>query len=251
MLSYPAIAEHDERHRRKGEPLFPELKPLDFLLDRKRMLTQPSWESIYQQHPIIVGGGQFPIEKLRVLPFFDQSKITHTIRYWDKASSDTEDAAFTAGVLMHAMSDGSFVISHVARGQWTALEREQKIRVWTEADAAQYSNYEIWVEQEPGSGGKEVTEDKRSESGMSMLAIGWVRAMNEEEALSLARTRFAPEPNDLRLEVEETKGESWVSRSRGYFPTIFGCFTPTMTAADQYGGGRAGHRPVRRAGRPM
>jgi hypothetical protein len=43
MLSYPAIAEHDERHRRKGEPLFPELKPLDFLLDRKRMLTQPSW----------------------------------------------------------------------------------------------------------------------------------------------------------------------------------------------------------------
>jgi hypothetical protein len=36
MLSYPAIAEHDERHRRKGEPLFPELKPLDFLLDRKR-----------------------------------------------------------------------------------------------------------------------------------------------------------------------------------------------------------------------
>jgi predicted phage terminase large subunit-like protein len=158
MLSYPAIAEHDERCRRKGEPLFPELKPLDFLLDRKRMLTQPSWESIYQQHPIIVGGGQFPIEKLRTLPYFDTSKITNTIRYWDKAASDSEDAAFTAGVLMHAMKDGSFVVSHVARGQWTALEREQKIRVWTEADAAQFSNYEIYVEQEPGSGGKESAE---------------------------------------------------------------------------------------------
>jgi len=155
MLSYPAIAEHDERCRRKGEPLFPELKPLDFLLERKRMLTQPSWESIYQQHPIIVGGGQFPIEKLKVLPFFDTSKVTNSIRYWDKAATDSDDAAYTAGVLMHAMSDGSFVISHVARGQWTALDREQKIRVWTEADAAQYSNYEIYVEQEPGSGGKE------------------------------------------------------------------------------------------------
>jgi hypothetical protein len=125
MLRYPAIAERDELFRRKGDPLFPELKPLDFLLDRKKLLTQPSWESIYQQHPIVVGGGQFPIEKLRTLPFFDTSKITNTIRYWDKAASDTEDAAFTAGVLMHTMKDGSFVISHVARGQWTALVREQ------------------------------------------------------------------------------------------------------------------------------
>jgi predicted phage terminase large subunit-like protein len=106
----------------------------------------------------VVGGGQFPIEKLRVLPYFDTSKITHTIRYWDKAATETEDAAFTAGVLMHAMSDGSFVISHVARGQWTALEREQRIRTWTEADAAVYKNYEIYVEQEPGSGGKESAE---------------------------------------------------------------------------------------------
>jgi hypothetical protein len=56
-------------------------------------------------------------------------------------------------VLMHAMNDGSFVISHVARGQWTALVREQKIRTWTETDAAQFGSYEIWVEQEPGSGG--------------------------------------------------------------------------------------------------
>jgi len=56
-----------------------------------------------------------------------------------------------------------------------------------------------------------VVENKRSEDGMRMVAIGWLRAMNEEEALSLARTRFAPEVNDLRLEVEEMKGEwGWI-----------------------------------------
>jgi hypothetical protein len=66
VLCYPAIAEHDEPHRRKGEALFPEHKPLDFLYERKKLLTQPSWESIYQQHPIVVGGGQFPIEKMKV-----------------------------------------------------------------------------------------------------------------------------------------------------------------------------------------
>jgi phage terminase large subunit-like protein len=102
------------------------LKPLDFLLERKRLLTQPSWESLYQQHPIIVGGGQFPIEKLKVLPYFDTSKVTNSIRYWDKASSDSDDAAFTAGVLMHAMSDGTFVISHIARGQWSARQRRAR-----------------------------------------------------------------------------------------------------------------------------
>ncbi len=32
MLRYPAIAEHNEMFRRKGDPLFPELKPLDFLM---------------------------------------------------------------------------------------------------------------------------------------------------------------------------------------------------------------------------
>ena len=31
---------------RKGDALFPELKPLDFLLERKKLETQASWESL-------------------------------------------------------------------------------------------------------------------------------------------------------------------------------------------------------------
>jgi hypothetical protein len=105
MLNYPAIAEYDERFRRKGDPLFPELKPLDFLMERKKLLTQPSWESIYQQHPIIVGGGQFPIEKLKMLPFFDMSKVTNSIRYWD--SRHCLSSCSPAGVFPPASSTGS------------------------------------------------------------------------------------------------------------------------------------------------
>ena len=55
IIRYPAIAERDEAFGDKGEPLFEELKSLDFLLDRKRMMTQASWESEYQQNPIIAG----------------------------------------------------------------------------------------------------------------------------------------------------------------------------------------------------
>ena len=158
VLRYPAIAEHDEQHRRTGDPLFPELKPLDFLLEQKKLLTEASWRSIYQQCPIVVGGGIFPIDKLRVISTFDRSHIKRSVRAWDK-SATRGGGDYTAGVLMHAMKDGTFVIEHVMRGQWSALEREQQIKATAAADKNSIKNwYEIVIEQEPGSGGKESFE---------------------------------------------------------------------------------------------
>jgi predicted phage terminase large subunit-like protein len=168
---YPAVAEHDELHRRKGEALFPEHKPLDFLKERRKLLTEASWESIYQQNPIVVGGGMLPVEKLRVVPQFDRQKVQHTVRFWDKAGTQSKDAAYTAGVRMHAMTDGTFIISHVVRGQWAALEREEKIKAWTEIDASEFGSYEVYIEQEPGSGGKESAESTiRMLAGHSVFA---------------------------------------------------------------------------------
>jgi len=160
VIDYPAIAIKDEEHRDEGEPLFEDLKPLDFLLERKSLMSQASWESEYQQQPIIVGGGVFPIEKLTTLPMMlDRDKIMRSIRYWDKAGT-SEGGAYTAGVLMHMMQDKTYVIEHVVRGQWSALEREEKIKYWAKADKAnaKVGGYEIGVEQEPGSGGKESAE---------------------------------------------------------------------------------------------
>lgn len=167
VLCYPAIAEEDEVHtykgapvyRRKGDALFPEHKPLDFLLERKKLETQASWESLYQQHPIIVGGGELPIEKLQVLHYFDRSKVVYSVRYWDKAATSNNDAAYTVGVLMHKLSDSTHVIEHVARGRWNALDREQRIKALAVTDSNAYKNYEVVVEQEPGSGGKESAEN--------------------------------------------------------------------------------------------
>src|SRR6266478_732425 len=61
ILRYPAIAEEDEKERSKGDPLFPQHKSLPFLMERKTAMTQAGWESEYQQNPIVVGGGIFPI----------------------------------------------------------------------------------------------------------------------------------------------------------------------------------------------
>lgn len=159
IVSYPAIAEHDEPFRRAGEALFPSVKPLDHLLERKRLMTEASWQSEYQQHPIVIGGGVFPIDKLTHIQVFNKDYIKRSIRYIDKAATEGGDGAYTAMVLMHELKDGRFVISHVSRGHWGALEREQHIKTFATLDVQQYGyGYEIWVEQEPGSGGKESAE---------------------------------------------------------------------------------------------
>jgi hypothetical protein len=67
ILRYQAVAEANdwsvrEGKRKAGEALFSQLKPLDFLQERRKLSTAASWESLYQQSPIIAGGGVFPIE---------------------------------------------------------------------------------------------------------------------------------------------------------------------------------------------
>jgi hypothetical protein len=50
-ISFSAIAERDEPNRRKGEALFPALKSLAFLNERKSVMAESSWQSEYQGHP--------------------------------------------------------------------------------------------------------------------------------------------------------------------------------------------------------
>ena len=56
VVNYEAIATCDEPNRKVGEALFPKIKPLDFLLIRKNLMDDESWESIYQGSPTVRGG---------------------------------------------------------------------------------------------------------------------------------------------------------------------------------------------------
>ena len=89
VLKYPALAEKNEDYRWRGQPLFPKHKSKEFLLTRKNLMTIGAWEALYQQNPIIVGGGIFPIEKFRTLPVLDRSMIQASVRAIDKAGPRT------------------------------------------------------------------------------------------------------------------------------------------------------------------
>lgn len=56
VINYPAIAEHDEPHRKAGEALHPERYPLDSLLKIKGAVGSADWASLYQGRPTVLGG---------------------------------------------------------------------------------------------------------------------------------------------------------------------------------------------------
>lgn len=161
VLRYPAIAEKDElgrdgkMRRLKGEPLFAELKSLAFLLIRKGLMTIASWMAIYQQSPIVTGGELFPVDNFVLVDRLPAgAKIKRSVRYWDKAGTK-DGGAYTAGVLMHELVDGRWFIADVKRGQLRSFDRETLILATARNDGTDVS---VYVEQEPGSGGKESAE---------------------------------------------------------------------------------------------
>ena len=129
IFRYPAIAEEDEKNRSKGEALFPEHKSLSFLIERKKAMTQASWESEYQQNPIVVGGGMFPIEKIRrSCRSAQRCEIKRIRALLGQGGHGGRRRVHRrrADALAHA--GRRFVVGDVRRGRWSALDRERVIK---------------------------------------------------------------------------------------------------------------------------
>jgi hypothetical protein len=99
----------------------------------------------------------FPIERFRIIHSLDREQVKKSVLYIDKAGTDL-GGAYTAFVLMHMMRDDTYVIEDVRRGQWSALERERRLLQMAKTAAGLCNILSIYVEQEPGSGGKESAE---------------------------------------------------------------------------------------------
>lgn len=171
VYSRPALIEHesdlkDSDPRSVGEALFPEHKSEEFLMLRKKLMTSSSWESLYQQRPFVKGGGMFAIEHFKIVDAAPQLK-GFPVRYWDKAGSE-DSGAYTAGVLMSETVDGQYIVMDVKRKQLSPMNRENLIKQTAILDE---KKTRIWIEQEPGSAGKESAENTiRNNAGFSVKA---------------------------------------------------------------------------------
>lgn len=82
-------------------------------------------------------------------------RLADRVRYWDKAATPGS-GCYTAGILIARDKSGLGWVEDVVRGQWSAHDRDRIICETAADDARKYGNQVlIFIEQEPGSGGKE------------------------------------------------------------------------------------------------
>lgn len=136
----------------EGELLFPDRFTREVVERDKKAMGSIAYAGQYQQRPAPRKGAMFEWDKVNIVDHVP--KITKAVRYWDKAGT-ADGGAYTAGAKLGQGDDGLFYVMDVERGQWSAGKRESVMGQIAELDG---KAVDIWIEQEPGSGGKESAE---------------------------------------------------------------------------------------------
>lgn len=119
-----------------------------------------------QQRPTPRGGGKFKRSWFNVVPA--APALVKIVRYWDKAGTKGGTGAETSGTLMASYKDQGevrqafktkYIVLDVRTCREGASAREKLILQTAHEDRATWGFVETWVEQEPGSGGKESAEN--------------------------------------------------------------------------------------------
>lgn len=140
-----------------GELLWPDLFTEEMVSRLEKTMGIHHVAGQLQQRPAPRGGGMFKREWFDVLGY--EPQFVRMVRFFDKAGTLGGKGARTAGVLMGRTEKGMFVILDVVKERLGAVEREALIKRMAIVDAQRYDGrVTTYVEQEPGSGGKESAE---------------------------------------------------------------------------------------------
>lgn len=151
----------DFTDRQPGEPLCRDRFSIEKLLQKQR-IEGVGFEALYQQNPIPRGGTFFErrwllgsdgkpilksIEQIPLLLPFPFGR--RLIRYWDLASSRSDSACYTSGVLLAKLGDditSEYWVCDVVRGRWMPAQRNEKMREIAELDAKIFGFEKTWFE---------------------------------------------------------------------------------------------------------
>lgn len=139
VINFPAIAEADEEHRKKGEALHPERYPLEALERIKAAIGTRDWEALYQQHPVPDGGAIFRDEWLqRVwLPKDLPAKFDAVAQSWDMTFTNSDSSDFVVGQLWGRHGADYYLLDQL-RGRWSFTESCAKVEELTERARIQF-----------------------------------------------------------------------------------------------------------------
>lgn len=154
---YPETCTLEFDDRTPGEALAPKRYTVNKLQQIKKRIGSYFWNALYQQKPQPPEGNLFKREWFTLVDVVPSQ--CRRVRYWDKAGT-MGDGAYTCGVLIAFDPVAKvYYVEDLVRGQWSAFERETIIRQTAQMDRQKYGPVETYIEQEPGSGGKESAEN--------------------------------------------------------------------------------------------
>lgn len=185
VVSIPAIAEHEEEHRHIGEALWEERHSLEEL-EKQRARSPRNFESLYQQHPSVIGGNIIKRDWIEIISQAD-FRSRHTIEpimfYLDTAynkKSQTTDND-PSGII------GACVIEktlYITAAQTFYKEMPELIRY-----VPQWCNVNGY-----GRGSKLAIEPKAN--GISVIQM-----LRDNCSLAVVRTPTPTESKNVRLNV--------------------------------------------------
>ena len=148
--------EPDPLGREPGEALSPSRFSAGALNEIRRDVGSLVWAAEYQGAPTVAEGNRFKREWFQIVEGAPAN--AQRVRYWDKAAT-AGGGAYTSGVLL-ARSGGQVFIEDVVRGQWSTGDRRAVMRQTAELDREQHGFVPTYIEQEPGSSGKDSVTDE-------------------------------------------------------------------------------------------
>lgn len=136
VVQYPAIAESDERYRKKGEALHPARYPVSALERIKKAVGYRDWAALYQQTPVVDTGAYFTRSMFKYYEEHELPPPEELYYYtaWDLAVGTKEHNDFTVGVTVAMDRDENLWVVDCVRKKCDAKETVDAI----------LDNYEKW-----------------------------------------------------------------------------------------------------------
>lgn len=165
VITYPAIAEHDEPHRKAGEALHPERYDLEQLNAIRQTIGPQDWSALYQQRPVPEGGAVFKIDAFKrwnstnLPPAFDQ-----ILGSWDMTFKDSKSSDYVVGQVWGRKGVDLYLLD-LFRGQWDFTKTLEMFALMT----AKYPRTHRWLIEDKANGSAIISVLKKQIHGITPI----------------------------------------------------------------------------------
>lgn len=201
VISYPAIAEHDEPHRKQGEALHSERFSLEILNEIKSTLSTADWLSLYQQKPVPEGGAIFETSKLR---YYDETsepkRFDQIVGSWDMTFKENKTSDFVVGQLW-GRKGADFYLLDMVRDR---MDFVKTLKVFINF-ANKHKNCNCWLVEDKANGTAIISTLKKHISGIIPITP---KESKQERAYAItpyleAGNIFFPKNQNFTKDLEE------------------------------------------------